>query len=269
MSAFFPAVRRGFFMPARLPYPTAMAVIPARYASTRLPAKALADIGGVPMVARVLARALLAKKVQRVVVATDDQRIYDAVSSLGEAVMTDPAHTSGSDRVAEVAADTDYDVVINVQGDLPLLDPNWIDLLVARMESDRDIGIATLAVPVRSRDEHLDAAAVKVVTDSAGRALYFSRAPIPHHRDRADDFDGALHHVGLYAYRRDALQRFARLAPTRLEQTEKLEQLRALENGIGIGVVVVDDRPPLEVDTFADLERARAAVRSGSSAGSK
>jgi 3-deoxy-manno-octulosonate cytidylyltransferase (CMP-KDO synthetase) len=246
-----------------------MAVIPARYGSTRLPAKALADIGGVPMVARVLSRALLAKRVQRVVVATDDQRIYDAVSPLGEAVMTNPAHASGSDRVAEVAADTDYDVIVNVQGDLPLLDPSWIDVLVARMETDREIGIATLAVPVRSRDELLDPAAVKVVTDSAGRALYFSRAAIPHHRDRTDDFGGALHHVGLYADRRDALERFSRLKPTRLEQIEKLEQLRALENGIGIGVVVVDDRPPLEVDTFADLERARAAVRTEFSAGSK
>jgi 3-deoxy-manno-octulosonate cytidylyltransferase (CMP-KDO synthetase) len=244
-----------------------MAVIPARYGSTRLPAKALADIGGVPMVARVLARASLASKVQRVVVATDDRRIYDAVSSLGEAVMTDPAHASGSDRVAEVAAGSDYDIVVNVQGDLPLLDPTWIDLLVARMSADREIEIATLAVPVRSRAEMLDPAAVKVVTDATGRALYFSRAPIPHHRDREDDFSGALHHVGIYAYRREALMRFSQLKPTRLEQSEKLEQLRALENGIGIGVVVVDDRPPLEVDTFADLERAREAVRAESSAG--
>jgi 3-deoxy-manno-octulosonate cytidylyltransferase (CMP-KDO synthetase) len=246
-----------------------MAVIPARYGSTRLPAKALADIGGIPMVARVLTRAQLAKRVQRVVVATDDQRIYDAVSPLGEAVMTDPTHASGSDRVAEVARGTDFDVVVNVQGDLPLLDPSWIDLLVARMERDREIGIATLAVPVTSHDEHHDTAAVKVTVDAAGRALYFSRAAIPHHRDRPNDFDGALHHVGIYAYRRDALTRFSRLAPTPLEQTEKLEQLRALENGIGIGVVVVDDRPPLEVDTFADLERARAAVRANLSAGSK
>ncbi len=246
-----------------------MAVIPARYGSTRLPAKALADIGGMPMVARVLARASLASKVQRVVVATDDRRIYDAVSSLGEAVMTDPAHASGSDRVAEVAAASDYDIVVNVQGDLPLLDPSWIDLLVARMSADREIEIVTLAVPVRSREEMLDPAAVKVVTDAAGRALYFSRAPIPHQRDREDDFSDALHHVGIYAYRRETLMRFSRLKPTRLEKSEKLEQLRALENGIGIGVVVVDDRPPLEVDTFADLERARQAVRVESSAGSK
>ncbi len=221
------------------------------------------------MVARVLARASLAKRVQRVVVATDDQRIYDAVASLGEAVMTDPAHASGSDRVAEVASATDYDVVLNVQGDLPLLDPDWIDLLVARMETDTEIGIGTLAVPVRSAEELHDPAAVKVVTDLAGRALYFSRAAIPFHRDREDDFSGALHHVGIYAYRREALMRFARLTPTRLELSEKLEQLRALENGIGIGVVVVDDRPPLEVDTFADLQRAREAVRATGSADSR
>ena len=246
-----------------------MAVIPARYGSTRLPAKALADIGGVPMVARVLTRAQQAKRVQRVVVATDDRRIFDAVTPLGEAVMTDPAHASGSDRVAEVARNTSFDVVVNVQGDLPLLEPSWIDLLIARIEQDADIGIATLAVPVRSSEEYNDPAAVKVVTDSAGRALYFSRAPIPHHRDRSGDFDGALHHVGIYAYRRDALRIFSTLAPTRLEQAEKLEQLRALENGIGIGVVVIDDRPPLEVDTSADLERARAAVRAAANAGSK
>lgn len=256
-------------MPGSAAHPSAIAVIPARYGSTRLPAKALADIGGVPMVARVLGRASLAKRVQRVVVATDDRRIYDAVASLGEAVMTDPAHASGSDRVAEVASKTDCDIVINVQGDLPLLDPAWIDLLVERMESDADIEIGTLAVPVRSLEELRDPAAVKVVVDAAGRALYFSRSPIPFHRDREDDFEGALHHVGIYAYRREALMRFARLEATRLERTEKLEQLRALENGIGIGVVVVDDRPPLEVDTFADLQRAREAVGAGSSAGSK
>jgi 3-deoxy-manno-octulosonate cytidylyltransferase (CMP-KDO synthetase) len=159
-----------------------------------------------------------------------------------------------------VAAASDCEIVVNVQGDLPLLEPRWIDLLVERIAADPTIGMATVAVPIASREELLDPNVVKVVCDVSGRALYFSRAPIPVHRDDATGFLGALHHVGLYAYRRATLLRFAQLAPTRLEQTEKLEQLRALENGIGIGVVVIDDRPPLEVDTPADLERARKAV---------
>lgn len=247
----------------------AIAVIPARYASSRLPAKALADIGGVPMVARVLARARMAKNVDRVVVATDDDRIRQAASALGEVVMTSPSHASGSDRVAEVAAASDCEIVVNVQGDLPLLDPRWVDLLVERMTADPTIDMSTVAVPVRSREELLDPNVVKVVVDAADRALYFSRAPIPFDRDDAAGFDAALHHVGLYAYRRATLLRFAALTPTTLEKTEKLEQLRALENGIGIGVVVIDDRPPLEVDTPADLERARRAVLEESAASSR
>jgi 3-deoxy-manno-octulosonate cytidylyltransferase (CMP-KDO synthetase) len=207
----------------------------------------------------------MAERVARVVVATDDERIREAAAGLGEVVMTSPLHASGSDRVAEVAAASDCEIVVNVQGDLPLLEPRWIDLLVERMAEDPSIGLATVAVPVRSREELLDPNVVKVVCDAAGRALYFSRAPIPCDRDDTARFDGALHHVGLYAYRRATLLRFATLPPTRLEQTEKLEQLRALENGIGIGVVVIDDRPPLEVDTPADLERARKAVLDSSS----
>ena len=220
------------------------------------------------MVARVLARAKLAKRLTRVVVATDDERIRAAVGASGEVMMTSALHASGSDRVAEVAAATECEIVVNVQGDLPLLDPRWIDLLVERMVSDPTIGIATPAVPVRSREELLDPNVVKVVADAGGRALYFSRAPIPFHRDDTQGFGGALHHVGLYAYRRATLLRFAELSPARFEQIEKLEQLRALENGIGIGVVVIDDRPPLEVDTLADLERARRAVLDESAASS-
>jgi 3-deoxy-manno-octulosonate cytidylyltransferase (CMP-KDO synthetase) len=248
-------------VPARQASAAAIAVIPARYGSTRLPAKALADIGGIPMVARVLARARLAERVGRVVVATDDDRIRAAAAAIGEVVMTSPLHASGSDRVAEVAAASDCEIIVNVQGDLPLLDPHWIDLLVERMAADPTVGMATVAVPVRSREELIDSNVVKVVVDAGSRALYFSRTPIPFHRDDAGSFAGALHHVGLYAYRRATLLRFAALPPTPLEQAERLEQLRALENGIGIGVVVIDDRPPLEVDTPADLERARKAVR--------
>jgi 3-deoxy-manno-octulosonate cytidylyltransferase (CMP-KDO synthetase) len=246
----------------------AIAVIPARYGSTRLPAKALADIGGKAMVVRVLERASRARQIQRAVVATDDERIVRAVAPVGEVVMTSALHASGSDRVAEVARAAAAAIVVNVQGDLPLLDPSWIDLLVERLRADPSIGIATPAVPVQSHEELADPNAVKVVVDAGSRALYFSRAPIPCHRDDPESLGSALHHVGIYAYRREVLLRFADLAPTPLEQAEKLEQLRALENGIGIGIVVVGGRPPLEVDTIADLERARAAVLEESAAGS-
>ena len=255
----------GFFVPARNEdsADSAIAVIPARYASTRLPAKALADIDGRPMVLHVLDRARRARRISRALVATDDTRIFEAVEPEGEVMMTSPAHQSGSDRVAEVAAKTAAAIVVNVQGDLPLLEPSWIDVLVDRLRADPTVEIATLAVPVASRQELEDPNAVKVVTDGSQRALYFSRAPVPYERDDPGAFSAALHHVGIYAYRRDALLRFASLRPTRLEQVEKLEQLRALENGIGIGVVVVEDRPPLEVDTITDLERARAVLAEG------
>jgi 3-deoxy-manno-octulosonate cytidylyltransferase (CMP-KDO synthetase) len=246
-----------------------LAVIPARFASTRLPAKALAEIGGKPMVVRVLERARTAKRVDRAVVATDDQRIYDVVAPVGEVVMTSREHASGSDRVAEVAATSHADIIVNVQGDLPLLDPAWIDALVERLMKDDEIEIATPAVPVASEEEFLDPNAVKVVVDRLGRALYFSRAPIPVRRDSPKIFEGARHHVGIYAYRRETLLRFAGLPPTPLEESEKLEQLRALEFGIGIGVVIVTDEPPLEVDTPADLERARKAITKNQVAGSR
>jgi 3-deoxy-manno-octulosonate cytidylyltransferase (CMP-KDO synthetase) len=238
----------------------AVAIIPSRYGSSRIPAKALADIGGAPMVRRVYQRALQATSVERVIVATDDPRIREAVGAGANVVMTDPSHPSGSDRVAEVARTLDCSIVVNIQGDLPLLDPVLVDRLVAELRQDVDLGIATVAVPIRSEKEFLDPSVVKVVCGRNGRALYFSRAPIPLDRDRPRSFAGALHHIGLYAYRRETLLRFAALAPTPLERVEKLEQLRALENGITIGVIVHDGPPPLEVDTAADLEAARRAL---------
>jgi 3-deoxy-manno-octulosonate cytidylyltransferase (CMP-KDO synthetase) len=238
----------------------AAVVIPARYASTRLPAKALADIAGQPMIARVRARACLATLPAVVIVATDDERIREALPAEAVVAMTDPAHTSGSDRVAEVARDRDEGIIVNVQGDLPLLDPALVDALVELLRERPELGMATAAVPVTSAEELADPAAVKVVCARDGRALYFSRAPVPWHRDDPADFAGALHHIGIYAYRRDTLAAFSDLAPTPLETTEKLEQLRALENGIAIGVLVWEGGAPMEVDTPADLERARAAL---------
>jgi 3-deoxy-manno-octulosonate cytidylyltransferase (CMP-KDO synthetase) len=238
----------------------AIAVIPARYGSTRIPAKPLAEIGGQTMIRRVLQRAQGASAVSRVIVATDDRRIFDEVAPYGEVAMTDPAHESGSDRVAEVVRGIDCDIVVNVQGDLPMLEPALIDALVATLIEHPELGMATMAVPIRSREELEDGSVVKVVCDREGRALYFSRAALPYDRETPGSFAHAWHHVGLYAYRRQTLLDFSALPPSELERIEKLEQLRALENGIRIGVLRRDDPPPLEVDTNADLQRVRSAV---------
>lgn len=240
--------------------PHTLVVIPARYASARLPGKPLAEIGGTTMIERVFRQASLSGSADQVIVATDDVRIRDVIAPLGTVVMTRSDHASGSDRVAEVAAAQPCNIVVNVQGDLPLLDPTLIDRLVAKLDQDKALGMATVAVPITSREELENRAVVKVVVDRKGRALYFSRAPIPWNRDDQGALRGCLHHVGIYAYRRETLLAFAKLEPTPLELAEKLEQLRALENGIGIGVVISDDGPPLEVDTDADLAAVREAV---------
>ncbi len=224
-----------------------------------MPGKPLADIGGKPMIEHVYRRTLLATTLDRVIVATDDERIAQALDGIAEVAMTRADHPSGTDRVAEVVMNLETDIAVNVQGDLPLLDPAMIDALVVALRMDVTLGMATLAVAVANRAEIDDPSVVKVVCDAAGRALYFSRAAIPHHRDTAGGTAGALHHVGIYAYRKETLLRLASLAPTPLECAEKLEQLRALENGIAIGVVTVEGTP-LEVDTSEDLERAREAI---------
>lgn len=242
----------------------AVAIIPARYASTRLPGKPLATIGGRPMVRRVVERVQLARSIGRVIVATDDERIRDAVAPTGvDVAMTRADHPSGTDRLAEVAAGLAHAVVVNVQGDLPLLDPAMIDRLVARMRADVDLPMVTLAQPIRDVEELASPHVVKVVADRRGRALYFSRSPIPHDRDgtRSPDAPLGWRHIGLYAYRRDVLLRLAGLAPTPLEERERLEQLRALENGIAIGVEAWESEDAvIEVDVQADLERAEAAL---------
>jgi 3-deoxy-manno-octulosonate cytidylyltransferase (CMP-KDO synthetase) len=234
-----------------------IAVIPARYGSTRLPAKALADIGGFPMVVRVWRQATRAKSVARVIVATDDERIANAIGKAGgEAMMTATTHQSGTDRIAEVAQKITADVYLNVQGDQPFIDPRDLDALAAPMLADASLEMATLATPIASIEEFRNPAKVKVVCDNSGNALYFSRSPIPHGRDLEGVPPGALRHIGVYAYRRGFLMRFAALAQGRIEQIEKLEQLRALENGYRIRVVA-SVAPSLEIDTAEDLAKAR------------
>jgi 3-deoxy-manno-octulosonate cytidylyltransferase (CMP-KDO synthetase) len=237
-----------------------VAIIPARYESTRLPGKPLADLRGQPMIRRVYERTARAAGVDRVLVATDDARIRAAVESFGgEAVMTRSDHPTGTDRIAEVAAALDAEVVVNVQGDLPLLDPDMVAAAVAPMRADENLPMATLKTPIRDRGEMDNPNVVKVVTDRAGFALYFSRSPIPFWRDGAEGDILAYRHIGLYVYRRDFLLSFARLEPTPLERAERLEQLRALERGFRIKVVEVSDAA-VEVDTMEDLERARALL---------
>ncbi|HYB98207.1 MAG TPA: 3-deoxy-manno-octulosonate cytidylyltransferase [Candidatus Limnocylindrales bacterium] len=235
----------------------AVVVIPARYGSTRLPGKPLADLAGRPLIEHVWARARMAALPQRVLIATDDARIAQAMPEAAEVVMTAAHHRSGSDRVAEVAATLDCGIIVNVQGDLPMLDPALVDELIDCLRADPELGLATVAVPIESEEEFRNPSVVKVVCDARGRALYFSRAPIPHHRDDPGSFRGAYRHVGIYAYRRGTLLGFAELAPTPAEQAENLEQLRALENGIVIGVVRRAAGVPIEVDTPEDLATAR------------
>jgi 3-deoxy-manno-octulosonate cytidylyltransferase (CMP-KDO synthetase) len=231
-------------------------VVPARYGSSRLPAKALAEIGGVPMVVRVWRQASKAQSLSRVVVATDDERIAAPVREAGaEAIMTSVAHLSGTDRIAEVATLIHADVYVNVQGDLPFIEPADLDALVAPMRADETISMATLATPIIDALEWNYPSVVKVVCGADGNALYFSRSPIPHMRDGGMPRN-ALRHIGVYAYRRDFLLKFAALPEGVLERVEKLEQLRALEHGYTIRVVA-SVKPSLEVDTEADLARAR------------
>lgn len=252
-------------------------VIPARYASTRLPGKPLLEIAGLPMIQRVVERAC-ASAAREVLVATDDERIAAVVHDPRDpgiriAVLTDPALSSGTDRVAAVATARGWPdalIVVNVQGDEPFLPPQLIDQVANALAADPGAAIATLATPIISHAQFVDPNVVKVVADLAGRALYFSRAAIPLTRDAARvdgasraDFGGALRHVGLYAYRVGALRRLVALAPSPLETREKLEQLRALQNGMAIAVALASVVPEPGVDTEADLRRARA--RAGSS----
>jgi 3-deoxy-manno-octulosonate cytidylyltransferase (CMP-KDO synthetase) len=233
-----------------------VAIIPARFGSTRLPGKPLSDIHGKPMIQHVYERARRARRVDRVLVATDDVRIADAVRGFGgEAVMTSADHVSGTDRLAEAARAVDAEIVVNVQGDEPMLEPSAIDAAVEALLADPGLPMATLSVPVEDADELASPDVVKVVVDGAGDALYFSRSPIPH--ARRPSRERPRKHVGLYVYRRDALHRFASLPPSPLEETEGLEQLRALHHGMKIRVVALQGDSGVAVDTPEDLERVR------------
>jgi 3-deoxy-manno-octulosonate cytidylyltransferase (CMP-KDO synthetase) len=248
-------------------------VIPARYAATRLPGKALMPLVGKPIVQWVYERASAAGA-QEVLIATDDDLIISAAHSFGAGVvMTAAAHASGTDRIAEVARVRGWSpasVVVNVQGDEPLMPAALIQQVAALLARHADADIATLASPITELSEFLDPNTVKVVTDGAGRALYFSRAPIPWNRDGAPaglasqrDLTGARRHIGIYAYRVAALLRLAALPVSALETSEKLEQLRALEDGFDIRVADAVEPPGPDVNTLADLERVRSQIAQG------
>lgn len=210
----------------------AAAVIPARMASTRFPGKPLADLTGKPMIVHVLERVARCRSVGRILVATDDARIVDAVRAAGfEARMTDPAHPNGTSRVAEVARTLEEELIVNVQGDEPQIEPALVDRTVEALAARPDMPMATLVSPFAPGEDPANPNIVKCVTAVDGRALYFSRSLVPFDRDRAPGAAAPRKHVGLYAYRRAFLDVFVRLAPTPLERTESLEQLRALEHG--------------------------------------
>ena len=243
---------------------TVIAVIPSRYGSTRLPGKSLIQLCGKPLVQWVYERTRQARGLDRVVVATDDQRIADAVCGFGgEVVMTRPDHPSGTDRIAEAVQGLGADVILNVQGDEPLIDPALIDELAAVLSAEAGWDMGTAATPIHDPAELANPAVVKVVWDHEGRALYFSRSPIPHVRDGVPGaVQPGLHwrHIGLYGYRRAFLQRMVQEPPCPLELAEKLEQLRALHLGVHMKVLRTD-HVGLGVDTPEDVPRAEAALR--------
>lgn len=243
-------------------------VIPARFASTRLPGKPLADIAGQPMVVRVVEAAQRSGAAE-VMVATDDRRVFDAVVAHGHAaIMTRVDHVSGTDRLAEVAVLRGWDddeIVVNVQGDEPLIEPHLVADVARALQADREAAIATAAHAIGAIEDFLNPNVVKVVTTTNRRALYFSRAPIPWHRDglaaRRDVLPPELQpqrHIGLYAYRVSFLKQYGQLAPAPIEQWESLEQLRALWHGFYIHVVECAHPPHAGVDTPEDLARVRA-----------
>jgi len=245
-------------------------VIPARHASTRLPAKMLADLGGKPLVIHTADRAK-ASGAAEVLIATDSAEIADAAQRHGHAVaMTRADHASGTDRIAEVAAQRGYaddHIVVNVQGDEPLIPPGVIAAVAHDLAARKDTTASTACCPIEDEQEFTSPAIVKVALDRDGYALYFSRAPIPWPRDAFAAGAAALpaglpawRHIGIYGFRAGFLRRYARLEPSPLERFESLEQLRVLWHGHRIHVVVTDDAPPPGVDTAADLERVRAAL---------
>jgi len=241
-------------------------VIPARWGSKRLPGKALQPVAGKPLIRWVIESAARAKAARRLLVATDDARIAAVAREAGaEAVMTGPEHTTGSDRCAEAVRGLDADVVINVQGDEATISPALIDRLAEALERDAEgrWDMATATAPLGADADPASPSIVKVVCDAEGRALYFSRALIPHVRDAGETFDAPLYrrHLGIYAYRAAFLRRFAEAPRCPAERAEKLEQLRALHIGARILVLQTEDEAGVGVDTAEDLARAERALR--------
>src|ERR1035441_5038100 len=242
-----------------------LGIIPARYASTRFPGKPLALIAGKPLIRHVVERCQQAKSLAEVIVATDDTRIWEVAQSFCRAEMTAPAHPSGSDRIAEVAARCACDAVVNIQGDEPLIDPAVIDAVAGALAQTE---MSTAATPITNPDEYGDPNVVKVVVSATGRALYFSRRTIPYLRDAASGSVSEqlaafpfLKHLGIYGYRRETLLRLVRFPVSPLERAEKLEQLRAMEHGIPIAVVKVD-YDSVGVDVPADVGRVERLLTS-------
>ncbi len=242
---------------------SAVAVIPARFKSSRLPGKPLMKAGGRPLIEHVWRRVREASRIGRILIATDDPRIAEAVSAFGgEVRMTSEAHRTGSDRIGELLPELEADVILNVQGDEPEIDPAVLDGMVASLESDPEIGVATAACPFPEGADPTDPNGVKVVTDGRGRALYFSRAPIPGHKPgtkTSGDMGWPLLHLGVYAFRRAEFEAFLAAEQGALEQIESLEQLRLLELGIAVGVVTCA-QAPAGVDTPGEFEAFRARV---------
>lgn len=253
---------------------SAIVVIPARYHSTRFPGKPLAPLKGIPVIEHVYRNAAKSSLADEVLVATDDQRIFETVSGFGgKAVMTSPAHLSGTDRIAEVADRTNYDIIVNVQGDEPLIKAEMIDDVISLLD-DAKASLGTLAKKINDPEDIFNPNIVKVVTGADGFAIYFSRAPIPYHRDEWKNESSALRwnaggaeqgsfdcfkHIGIYSYRRDVLLKLSSLPASRLELIEKLEQLRAIENNFRIKVKETYAET-FGVDTPEDLERIKTCL---------
>lgn len=248
----------------------AIVIIPARYESTRFPGKPLYPLKGIPVIQHVYENSKLARLANDVIVATDSEIIFERVFSFGgKAVMTDKKHPSGTDRIAEVAASMDYDIIVNVQADEPLIRPEMIDDVITVLD-DKRASIGTLIKKIKDPKEIADPNVVKVVFDKEGFALYFSRSPIPFHRDewKISDLTNKIDynsrssvykHIGIYSYRREVLVALAKMQPSRLEQIEKLEQLRALENGMKIRIKETLFET-YGVDTPEDLERVKKCL---------
>ena len=254
----------------------AVAIIPARYASSRLPGKVLLEISGEAMICLVARQASRAKNVERVIVATDDPRIISVVEASGfEAVLTSSHHVSGTDRIAEVAAKLDAEIIVNVQGDEPLIAPETIERAISSLVTNPTAGIVTTWESITEPEDVSNPDLVKIVVDARGRAVYFSRAPVPWPRDAVREhgtlenalllepllLTGFRKHTGLYVYRRDVLLQFTKWPPSMLEQQESLEQLRALEHDVEI-LAIEASTPSIGVDTQVDLERVRKMVLS-------